>query len=126
MTLDAWLPVGHKLPDGAKSVIALFGGTGWQIIETKGDGRALLVRDELANRWVSTGLLDQDTLMPFEFGKQRLRSISCGPSQVLCPVSEGKSPDTKSEALAFSTALKATRAIDKNSPLQDALYVEKI
>lgn len=126
MTLDAWLPVGHKLPDGARTVIALFGGSGWQIIETQGEGRALVVHDELADRWVNTGLLDEGTLTRFEFGSQKLRSISCGPSQVLCPVSEGKSPDRKSEALAFATAMRATRAIDKESPLQDALYVEKI
>lgn len=126
MTLDAWLPVGHKLPDGARTVIALFGGSGWQIIETQGDGRALLVHSELADRWVKTGLLDDGTLTRFHFGSQKLRSISCGPSQVLCPVSDGRSPDTKSEALAFATAMRATRAIDKESPLQDALYVEKI
>jgi cell division protease FtsH len=41
-------------------------------------------------------------------------------------VSEGKSPDTKNEALAFALAFKATREIDKETPLQDALYVEKI
>lgn len=126
MALDAWLPVGHRLPDGAKSMVALFGGSGWQILQTQGDGRVLLARDELADRWVKTGLVDEGTLTPVEFGKQRLRSISCGPSQVLCPVSDGKSPDTKSVALAFALALKATRAIDKESPLQDALYVEKV
>lgn len=126
MTLDAWLPVGHKLPDGARTVIALFGGSGWQIIETQGEGRALLVHDDLADRWVKAGLIDEGTLTRFEFGRQKLRSISCGPSQVLCPVSDGRSPDTKSEALAFATAMRTTRAIDKESPLQDALYVEKI
>src|SRR3546814_13688766 len=62
----------------------------------------------------------------FQFGDQQLRSISCGPSQTLCPVSEAKSPDTKAEALAFALALKATRDIDTDSALQDALYVEKI
>lgn len=126
MTLDAWLPVGHKLPDGAKSMVALFGGSGWQILQTQGDGRALLVSDELADRWIKTGLLEEGSLTPFKFGNQRLRSVSCGSSQVLCPVSDGKSPDTKNEALAFALALRATRAIDKESPLQDALYVEKI
>jgi len=126
MALDAWLPVGHRLPDGAKSVIALFGGPGWQIIETQGNGRALLVQDELANRWISSGLLAEGALESFSLGNQRLRSISSGPSQVLCPVSDGKSPDTKSEALAFTSALRATRAIDQVSPLQDAIYVEKI
>lgn len=126
MPLDAWLPVGHKLPDGAKSRVALFEGTGWQILETQGNGRAMVARDELANRWVESGLLDQGALTVFEFGKQRYWSISCGPSQVLCPVSDGKSSDTKAEALAFALAFKATREIDKESPLQDALYVEKI
>jgi cell division protease FtsH len=126
MALDAWLPVGHKLPDGAKSRAALFEGPGWQILETQGNGRALVARGELASRWIESGLLDQGSLIAFEFGKQRYWSISCNPSQVLCPVSEGKSPDTKSEALAFALAFKATREIDKESPLQDALYIEKI
>lgn len=126
MALDAWLPVGHKLPDGAKSRIVLFEGMGWQILETQGNGRALVVQEELARSWIESGLLDPGSLAAFEFGDQRLRSISCGSSQILCPVSEGKSPDTKSEALSFSLAFKATREIDTESPLQDALYVEKI
>jgi cell division protease FtsH len=126
MALDAWLPVGHKLPDGAKSCVALFEGAGWQVLETKGNGRALVARDDLANRWIEAGLIEPGVLTPFEFGKQRFWSISSGPSQVLCPVTEGKSPDTKAEALAFALAFKATREIDSESPLQDALYVEKI
>lgn len=126
MALDAWLPVGHKLPDGAKSKVALFEGTGWQILETQGSGRALVARDELVKRWVESGLLDPNALRIFDFGDQRFGAISCGSDQVLCPVSEGKSPDTKGEALAFAQAFKATRDIDKESPLQDALYIEKI
>ncbi|MBV5300639.1 MAG: ATP-binding protein, partial [Methylococcales bacterium] len=39
---------------------------------------------------------------------------------------ECESPNTKNEALAFSLTFKATREIDNTSPLQDALYVEKI
>jgi cell division protease FtsH len=126
MTLESWLPVGHKLPDGAKSVVALYGGEGWQVIGTQGDGRALLVQEQLATRWIGIGLVEEGTLSSFEFGRQKLRSISCGPSQVLCPVSDGRSPNTKSEALAFATALRATRLIDTESPLQDAIYVEKV
>jgi hypothetical protein len=42
------------------------------------------------------------------------------------PVSDGQSPNSKTEALAFAQAFKATRGIDKDAPLQDALYVEKI
>ena len=126
MTNDAWLPVGHKLPDGAKSRSALFEGAGWQILETQGSGRALIARDDLAQRWIGSGLLEQGSLAAFNFGTQRLWSISCGPSQILCPVNEGKSPNSKAEALSFALALRATRDIDRETPLQDALYVEKI
>ena len=126
MTLAAWLPIGHKLPDGAKSRIALHEGTTWQILETQSNGRALLVLDELAQKWISAGLIEDGMLVPFGFGDRTFLSLSCGPSQVLAPVAQCKSPDTKSEALAFALALRGTRQIDAESPLQDALYIEKI
>ena len=126
MALDAWLPIGFKLPDGAKVRAALFEGVDWQIYETMGGGRALIAQDTLAQHWLDAGLIEDGTLNAAQFGDRQLRSISCGPSQTLCFVREGRSPDNKSEALSFALALKATRDIDADSPLQDALYVEKI
>ena len=126
MALDAWLPIGFKLPDGAKVRAALFEGVDWQIYETMGGGRALVVLDTLAQHWLDAGLIEDGTFTAAQFGDRQLRSISSAPSQTLCPVGEGKSPDNKSEALSFALALKATRDIDADSPLQDALYVEKI
>ena len=126
MALDAWLPIGFKLPDGAKVRAALFEGTDWQIYETIGGGRALIALDTLAQHWLDAGLIEDSTFSASQFGDHQLSSISCGPSQMLCPVSEAKSPDNKAEALSFALALKATRDIDAESPLQDALYVEKI
>jgi hypothetical protein len=126
MTLNAWLPIGHMLPDGAKLRIALYEGPSWQIIETQGGGRALVVCDDLVTRWVAAGLVGNGMLSSFSFGDRSFWSMSCGPSLVLEPVAECKSPNTKSEALAFAIALKATREIDKEVPLQDALYIEKI
>lgn len=126
MALDAWLPIGFKLPDGAEVRTALFEGVDWQIYETMGGGRALITQDTLAQHWLDAGLIEDGTLNAAQFGDRQLRSISCGPSQMLCPVSEGMSPDNKSEALSFALALKVTRDIDADSPLQDALYVEKI
>ncbi|MBM7062832.1 ATP-binding protein [Pseudomonas sp. UL073] len=126
MALDAWLPVGHTLPDGAKTRIAVSRGANWQILETQGDGRALVAHDELAHRWIDAGLIEAGLFSSFDFGNHRLWAISCGSSQILCSVTEGGSPDTKVEALSFALALKATRDIDPESPLQDALYVEKI
>lgn len=126
MALDAWLPIGFKLPDGAKTRAVLFQGADWQIYGTDGGGKALIVHDLLAQRWLDAGLLEEGTFNASQFGDRQLRSISCGPSQMLCPISDAKSPDTKSEALSFALALKATRDIDTDSPLQDALYIEKI
>ena len=126
MALDAWLPVGYKLPDGTKLCGSVCEGVNWQILDAQGNWRALIVQDELARRWIDTGLIEPGLFREFDFGDRRLWSISCGSSQVLCPVTEGKSPDTKVEALSFALALKATRDIDQESPLQDALYVEKI
>lgn len=126
MALDTWLPIGFMLPDGAKARVALLEGADWQLYETSGGGRALVVHDTLAQQWQDSGLIDDGTFSAVQFGDQKLWSISCGPSQILCPVSEAKSPDNKAEALAFALALKATRDIDADSALQDALYVEKI
>ena len=126
MALDSWLPIGFKLPDGAKVRAALFEGADWQIYETIGGGRALVALDTLAERWLDACLIEDGTFSASQFGDRQIRSISCGPSQSLCPVSEAKSPDNKAEALSFALALKATRDIDAESALQDALYVEKI
>ena len=126
MALDAWLPIGFKLPDGAKARVALYEGADWQVYETQGGGRALVVYDELGARWQEAGLIDDGTLDAFQLGDHQLRAISCSPSQTLLPISEAKSPDNKAEALSFALALKATRDIDSESALQDALYVEKI
>ena len=125
MAIEGWLPIGFALPDGAKTRTALYEGGNWQIFSTFADGRAVIVTQDLAERWIEGGLLDEGQLSEFTFGNSKFRSISCGESQVLSPVSEGASPNTKAEALSFALTLKATRAIDAESPLQDALYVEK-
>ena len=59
MALDAWLPIGFKLPDGAKVRVAMFGGADWQVYETQGGGRALIVHDALGVRWQDAGLIDE-------------------------------------------------------------------
>lgn len=83
MALDAWLPIGFKLPDGAKARVALYEGADWQVYETQGGGRALVVHDELGARWQEAGLIDTGTLDAFQFGAHQLRAISCSPSQIL-------------------------------------------
>lgn len=126
MALDAWLPIAFALPDGAKTRAPLFEATDWQIIETLGGGRALIAADGLAKRWIGSGLVSDGEISQFTFGDRQLWSLSSGPSQILHPVHEAMTPNDKAEAIAFAQALKATRSIDPESPLQDALYVEKL
>lgn len=126
MTVDAWLPVGHTLPDGERAGVGLYEGPGWQILGTQANGRALLVHEDLANRWIASGLLAHGAMSHFDFGQLSLSCISSGEGHVTAPVAESRSPDTKSDALAFAVALKATREIDRDTPLHDALYVEKL
>ena len=121
MALDAWLPIGFSLPDGARVRAALFEGVDWQVVETQGGGRALVAADGLAKRWIDTGLVTGGELSQFAFGDKRLWSLSSSPSQTLHPVSDAVTPNDKAEAVAFAQALKATRAIDSESPLQDAV-----
>ena len=126
VTTEAWLPIGHILPDGARLKLATHSGRDWQIVATQGGGKALLVREDLGQRWIDGGLVEDESLGSFSFGDARYRSLSCGGSQRLAPVADSPSPSTKSEALAFALALKATRDADGESPLQDSIYVEKL
>jgi hypothetical protein len=126
MPIDPWLPIGYHLPDGAKARAALHGAADWQIVETAGRGRALLVKPELADRWISSGLIADGVLSSFAFGELTLRVLVGGSDALLAPVDECPSPSSKAAALAFALALKATRAIDGACPLQDAIYVEAL
>lgn len=125
MTLENWLPIGYELPDGARCGRPLHADSNWQIVETRGSGNALIARENLFAKWASTGLVDGADFHRFEFGSETYHEVSCGPSQFLAPLSNCRSPNNKNEALSFATALRETRAIDADSPLQDAVFVEK-
>lgn len=125
MSTESWLPIGFELPDGAHCARAVHGEANWQIVETRGGGSALVTKPDLVAKWVSAGLIEDGAFRTFSFGTETYREVSCGPSQLLAPLADCRSPEDKNEALAFATALKATRDIDPESPLQDAVYVEK-
>jgi Cdc6-like AAA superfamily ATPase len=126
VAIDAWLPVGYGLPDGAFLRRALHGGVNWQLFALDGGGHALVVREPLAARWVAAHLIDAGALTTFTFGGGRFRELSSGPTHTLAPVAAARSPQTKSEALAFADAMRATREIDPHSSLHDAVYVERL
>jgi cell division protease FtsH len=126
MALDAWLPVGFALPDGARTRLPISEDIDWQIFETEAAGRALIVRAQLASRWSDAGLINWGDWQTFPFGADSFLAITCQTNQFLAPVNHCRSPNNKVEALAFALSLRATRRIDSTSSLRDALYVERI
>jgi len=123
--LEAWLPIGLKLPGGKKAKLALYQGQGYQIIELTDGSKALIAKQDLAKRWLVAGLMDTAGLESFAFGDDSYAICSSGPDHMLAPIADCRSPSTASESLAFALALKETRAIDAESPLQDGIYVER-
>lgn len=125
MALESWLPIGYVLSDGVQCGRPIHAGINWQILETRGGGKALVVTEDLFAKWESSGLVEDGDLHRVLFGSDTYRELSCGSSQLLVPLPDCRSPNNKSEAMAFATALRETRRIDSISPLQDAIYVEK-
>lgn len=126
LTGDSWFPIGFDLPSGGRCGRCLWHGRGWQILEILSGGRALVVSEELALKWIDSALIDRNLLEVIDFGPRRYYGLVCGENHTLSPVSDSPSPNTKAEAQAFAVALRATRAIDRQTPLADAIYVEKI
>jgi len=124
MAVESWFPVGYALPDGASCRRAVHGDSQWQIFKTDGGGSALVVRAELLERWKLLNLAEEGVFNVFNYGSETFGEVSCGPSESISPVDQCKSPDSRNEAIAFAAALKATREIDPESALQDAIYAE--
>lgn len=118
--------MGFSLPSGAKTRLALQSGQDWQILETTGQGRALLVKPALAVRWAESKLIDWGSWQAFEFGPDSYIAFAGSTHSALVPIADSRSPNSKSEALAFAASLRETRSIDATTPLHDALYVEPL
>lgn len=126
MPLEPWLPIGFVLPDGKTARLPLQAGENWQILETAAQGRALIAESDLACRWITSGLIDPGAWRKIEFGADTLLVLTSTSGQVLTRTGAGPSPLNKNEAMAFAVSLRETRAIDSQSSLHDALYIEQL
>jgi hypothetical protein len=126
MSINPWIPVGYVLPGGTRVLSTLYADVNWQIAETEGHGRVLLATPVLADRWIAGGIIQSDLMGLIPFGDQSYRFLVSGPNAALAPVENCGSPRNKTDALAFALALRGTRAVDPDSSLQDAIYVETI
>jgi len=126
VAIDPWLPIGFVLPDGTQIRKTVVAGEAWQIVNAQEGKRVLLALPELTSRWQRAGLTESGTFASSGFGPHRFDYLVSAPHHLLTVVNEASGPSNKSEALAFASALRASRTIDAESAFQDALYVEKL
>ncbi len=125
MAKDSWLPKEYELPDGPKIRALLYSGDGWRIFDTDGSSNILLTRPELAQKWSERGLLGESLFGDVSFGTESFRSLTSHKKYTLAPVENGKSPESKVDALAFAFALKESRILSEDTSFHDAVYVEQ-
>ena len=125
MTADPWLPVGHKITDEIVVGALLFSGEGWQIYRTLLGDRVLVAEPVLIYKWTTSGLISEDLIRSASFGPHTIGFLACSKGYDLYPVQQGKSPDAKVDALAFSAALKESRKLIIEVSFHDAIYVEQ-
>lgn len=126
MAIESWLPIGFALPGGIRAGRPRAEGLHWQIVEDADGDQALLVREELHKRWLTSALVSEGDFDSFFFGLNKMLCVTSPRGQLLAPVSDCRSPRSKVEALAFAIALEATRQIERRVPLQDSVYVQKL
>jgi hypothetical protein len=125
MAKDLWLPKGYELPDGSRVRSLLYSGDEWQIFDTNGSNNILLARPELTQKWNELGFLDESLFEDVAHGGESFRSMSSHKKYALTPVENGKSPESKVDAMAFAFALKESRKLSEDASFHDAVYVEQ-
>lgn len=125
MAKDLWLPKGFELSDGSKIRSLLYAGDEWQIFDTNGSNNILLTRPELARKWDEFGFLDRSLFGEVALGNESFRSLSSHKKYTLAAVENGKSPESKVDALAFAFALKESRKLSDDASFHNAVYVEQ-
>ena len=126
MVNDPWFPINYKLPNGPTLIRMLNSGVDWQIYRLKTTDTMLVVKKNLAERWVARELIITATLNSISFGGMEYETISSEPQLKLEPVADNHSSKTKTDVLAFAVSLRKTRELDAESSFHDAIFVEKL
>jgi len=126
MSVDAWLPIGFPITDQAKAGRVLGSGADWQILQASDGARLLIMRGETLRLWLEDGVLDEKDVLRVRFGSADMRAILSERSFALARLDRCASPRDKTEALAFATAMHATRSRLSGVSLENGLYIEKL
>jgi len=126
MSVGPWLPIGTKVAGDVTLGRTLVAGGEWQLVSTKEGGRVLFATDELAARWLGSGVVAEGDLDTFRFGGDTFRFVRGGTEHALKPVAGSQAPNNVGEAMAFATALGQTRAAGETANLADGIYVERL
>jgi cell division protease FtsH len=126
MSLDRWLPTNYELPDGLKLRKLESAAEEWQVYNVGHGSRTLIVKPELGKRWVAEKLLDEASFREIKFGKDMYLAIESGDNQLLAPVTEFISPETKADASSFAISMQQTRKVVEDASFHDAIYVERL
>lgn len=125
MQKEPWLPRGLALPGPLATQDLLYDGTTYQIYTADGkQHRVLFARKDLADSWISDGLIDSSLLNPLQFGSNQYYYLTSD-NRTMSPLTTCPSPGSINEALAFAAALRQTRKKVPRRTLSEAIYVEK-
>jgi cell division protease FtsH len=126
MSREAWLPINYQIGADTHLASAISTGEDWQVWTLKEGGAALLASPSLAARWVRAGLLNAGETTEVAFGELKMAVVIVAAGRTISALAQSPSPGSFSEALAFATALRDSRAIDPESSFQDGLYIEAL
>ncbi|MCH3914121.1 MAG: ATP-binding protein [Acidaminococcaceae bacterium] len=124
MQKNPWLPIGYNIIFGNKIKKLEYFGDDWQIFSGD-ETKFILVNKRLAEKWIATELINREQLINVKYGEEQFYVLIVAGNGYVFPMQDSIGPDSKTDAMAFATALKKTRNSVKDVSLHDAIYVEK-
>ena len=126
MSTDPWLPIGIPAADSVVGRL-LQSGPGWQIFaDSRAGGRVLVLDQQLASGFISTGLLTEGSLPTLSVGGKAYRVLTSGSNHQLSVVELCPSPNNLADALAFAAAMRRSREVASVGSLSRGIFVERL
>ena len=125
MSKDQWLRKGLSLPDESSIKKLLWYGTDWQIYDSDGSNKYLVVTDTLIEKWNQLDLLADSVFKEITSDTGSYKALASSKKNLLYPVDQCDEYESKVDAIAFSLSLRESRKISEDVSFHDAIYVEQ-